>query len=87
MTDSERIDLQRSTVARIKATNARSRAATARKSKRQTSRSRVAARYAHMFRTSLTEAAVVFDLCRSSVRDAWHRLYPNVPGRRSWRPL
>lgn len=85
MTAAERIDLQRSTVARIKALRPERRSAAARigsavaKGKRLCSRARVAVRYAYLCRVSLSAAAREFGLSQSTVNEAWHRMYPAVP--------
>lgn len=86
MTDLERLQLQRDTVARIHASQA-NRARMPKplplEPRRKpippaTTIARVAARYAHLWRITVTAAAREFCCPRSSAHDAWRRMYPGV---------
>lgn len=91
MTDEERFDLQRETIARCRASGRQispegrqgliagaakgSRIAIA----RHRARVRLAARYASLWNVTLTEAAKEFEVSRSSVAEIWRELYPGRP--------
>jgi hypothetical protein len=79
VTDEERLQLQRETVARIHATHGPSL-----RGKPSTSRGRVAVRYAALTRCSLREAARTIGVSHSQVCRAWRDVYPGVAAPRGW---
>lgn len=86
MTDAERLELQRSTVARIRRKKARiplslaaNRFIAANPELSTLRRPDLAARYAHAFGVGLAVAAFEFGIARSAVTPAWRRLCPGVP--------
>jgi hypothetical protein len=91
MTDAERLELQRSTVERIRAhmtheRSTRGRAAAQRQNyDRPPGRMVLAAQYAAHAGVTISEAARKFGVCTSSVAEAWRRIYPDVPALRSRR--
>lgn len=82
MTDPERLQLPRDTVARIKSARpaplCKLPAPWARMPP-PTTLVRVAARYAHLWRVTVTAAAREFGLPVASVFSAWKRIYPGQP--------
>lgn len=82
MTDEERLQLQRDTVARIHASE-RHRLSPPRLTRPRrrtpaaTSLARVAARYAYLWRVSLSSAARELSVAVATAHSAWKQIYPD----------
>lgn len=91
MTDAERLELQRSTVERVRAHMANERSTRGRSAAQKQNQSRpagrmaLAAKHAYQHGISLSAAARLFGLSTASVGEAWHRIYPDVPALKSRR--